>query len=158
VVRNQAITISGYLLHISLGAITALVMFIVAKAGVPVVTDASRLGGEAPINPHFVAFLAIVSGLLSESALANVQQQGERLLGQGPAGPAGWARRDLTPELEAQGLSIAALATHLGASATAATAMLKGDEKIDPAAQKLVAIYLRADMRDLFTDIPPPEK
>ena len=62
VLRNQAITISGYLLRISLGAITALVMFIVAKAGVPVVTDASRLGGDAPINPHFVAFLAITQG------------------------------------------------------------------------------------------------
>jgi hypothetical protein len=158
VVRNQAITISGYLLRISLGAITALVMFIVAKAGIPVVTDASRLGGEAPINPHFVAFLAIVSGLLSESALANVQQQGEKLLGQGSAGPDRWARRDLTPELAAQGLSIAALASHLGVSETDATAMLKGEQKIDPAAQKLIAIYLRADMRDLFTDIPPPGK
>jgi hypothetical protein len=159
VVRNQAITISGYLLRISLGAITALVMFIVAKAGVPVVTDASRLGGDAPINPHFVAFLAIVSGLLSESALANVQQQGEKLLGQGSAGPDRWARRDLTPELGAQpGLSVAELASHLGASETAAAAMLKGEKKIDPAAQKLIAIYLRADMRDLFTDIPPPGK
>jgi hypothetical protein len=158
VVRNQAITISGYLLRISLGAITALVMFIVAKAGIPVVTDASRLGGEAPINPHFVAFLAIVSGLLSESALANVQQQGEKLLGQGSAGPDRWARRDLTPELEQQGLTIAALAAHLGVTETVATTMLKGKEKIDPAAQKLIAIYLRADMRDLFTDMPPPDK
>jgi len=158
VLRNQAITISGYLLRISLGAITALVMFIVAKAGVPVVTDASRLGGDAPINPHFVAFLAIISGLLSESALANVQQQGEKLLGQDSAGPDRWARRDLTPELDAQGLSSAALAEHLGVSETAAAAILKGKEKIDPAAQKLIAIYLRADMRDLFTDIPPPDK
>jgi len=43
-------------------------------------------------------------------------------------------------------------------SETAAAAILKGKEKIDPAAQKLIAIYLRADMRDLFTDIPPPDK
>src|SRR5215831_14372715 len=100
-VRNQAITMSGYLLRISLGAITALVMFIVAKAGIPVVTDTSKLGGDAPINPYFVAFLAIVSGLLSENALANVTAQGEKFLGQ-TAGPDRWARRDLTPELEAQ--------------------------------------------------------
>jgi lambda repressor-like predicted transcriptional regulator len=155
-VRNQAITLSAYLLRISLGAITALVMFIVAKAGVPVLTDASRLGGDAPINPYFVAFLAIVSGLLSESALANVQQQGERLLGASAAGPDRWARRDLTPELAAQGLSLAALASHLGVSERVAAAMLAGEEKLDPEAQKLVAIYLRGDPRDLFTDIPPP--
>jgi hypothetical protein len=155
-VRNQAITLSAYLLRISLGAITALVMFIVAKAGVPVLTDASRLGGDAPINPYFVAFLAIVSGLLSESALANVQQQGERLLGTGAAGPDRWARRDITPEPDPQGQSVDTLASHLGVTPTVAAAMLKGEEKIDPAAQKLIAIYLRADMRDLFTDIPPP--
>jgi hypothetical protein len=157
-VRYQAITMSAYLLRISLGAITALVMFIVAKAGVPVVTDASRLGGDAPINPYFVAFLAIVSGLLSESALANVQAQGERLLGPGGAGPDRWARRDLTPELQAQKLSLAALAAHLGVSVRVATAMVEGEEKLDAQAQKVVALYLRADPRDLFTDMPPPGK
>src|SRR5262249_8506350 len=114
------------------------------------------LGGDAPINPYFVAFLAIVSGLLSENALANVQQQGEKFLGQGAAGPDRWARRDLTPELEAQGLTIAALASHLGVSQTVAAVMLKGEQKIDPAAQKLIAIYLPADMRDLSADMPPP--
>jgi len=158
-VRNQDITMSAYLLRISLGAITALVMFIVAKAGVPVIADASRLGGDAPINPYFVAFLAIVSGLLSENALANVQAQGEKLLGQNTGGPDRWARRDLTPELAGQpGLSVADLASHLGVSETVAAAMLKGEQKLDPDAQKLTAIYLRADQRDLFTDMPPPGK
>jgi hypothetical protein len=155
-VKNQPVTVQMYLLRISLGAITALVMFIVAKAGVPVITDASRLGGDAPINPYFVAFLAIISGLLSESALANVQAQGLRFLGQGVAGPDRWARRDLTPDLPGQGLSAASLAAYLGVSNETAADMLKGKDKMDGDQQKLVAIYLRADPRDLFTDIPPP--
>ena len=67
-------------------------------------------------------------------------------------------RPRLTPELEAQGLSVAALASHLGGSEAITAATLKGEQKTDPAAQKLIAIYLRADMRDLFTDIPPPKK
>ncbi len=158
-VKKQAITLAEYLVRISLGAITALVMFIVAKAGVPVITDTSRLGGDAPINPYVVAFLAIISGLLSEQALANVQAQGMRFLGQGPAGPDRWARRDLTPELVAQpGLSPASLAEVLGVAATTADDMLKGKQKMDTDEQKLVAVYLRADPRDLFTDIPPPGK
>ncbi|HEY4921714.1 MAG TPA: hypothetical protein VII40_16550 [Xanthobacteraceae bacterium] len=157
-VKNQAITLPGYLLRISLGAITALVMFIVAKAGVPVLTDTSRLGGDAPINPYFVAFLAIVSGLLSESALANVQAQGARLLGQGPAAPDRWARHDLNDDLKAQpGLSAAALADHLGVDVPTMTAMLGGDKAMDDEAQKLTSIYLRTSQRDLFTDIPPPK-
>jgi len=158
-VKKQAITFAAYLVRISLGAITALVMFIVAKAGVPVITDTSRLGGEAPINPYVVAFLAIISGLLSEQALANVQVQGMRFLGQGPAGPDRWARRDLTPELAAQPeLSPASLAEILGVDEATADDMLKGKQKMDADEQKLVAVYLRADPRDLFTDIPPPGK
>ena len=37
-----------------------------------------------------------------------------------------------------------------------AAAMVQGTEKLDAQAQKLTAIYLRADPRDLFTDMPPP--
>ena len=158
-VKKQPITFGEYLVRISLGAITALVMFIVAKAGVPVITDTARLGGDAPINPYVVAFLAIISGLLSEQALANVQQQGMRFLGQGPAGPDRWARRDLTPELVAQpGLSPASLADVLGVDETTAADMLKGAQKMNADEQKLVAVYLRGEPRDLFTDIPPRSK
>ena len=39
-----------------------------------------------------------------------------------------------------------------------ATAMRRGQEKLDRAAQKVVALYLRADPHDLFTDMPPPGK
>jgi hypothetical protein len=36
--------------------------------------------------------------------------------------------------------------------------MLKGEQKLDPDAQKLTTIYLRGDQCDLFTDMPPPGK
>jgi hypothetical protein len=95
---------------------------------------------------------------LSENALANVQEQGMRFLGQGPAGPDRWARHDLTPDLGAAGLSAASLAGYLGVDEETTAAMLKGEQKMDTDSQKLVAIYLRADPRELFTDIPPPKK
>jgi hypothetical protein len=74
--RIEAIGV--YFLRLTVGAITALVIFIVTKAGVPVITDASRLGGDAPINPYFVSFLAIISGLMSENAILSIQAQGTR--------------------------------------------------------------------------------
>ncbi|MGA2892692.1 MAG: hypothetical protein ABSE22_07470, partial [Xanthobacteraceae bacterium] len=80
-------TIGNYVLRISVGAITALVIFIVSKAGVPVITDTTKLGGDAPINPYFVSFLAIISGLLSEQAIVTVQNQGARLFASGAAEP-----------------------------------------------------------------------
>jgi p-aminobenzoyl-glutamate transporter AbgT len=43
------------------------------KAGVPIVADASKLGGDTPINPYFVSFLAIISGLMSEKGIASLR-------------------------------------------------------------------------------------
>jgi hypothetical protein len=156
--KNQAQTVGGYFQRITVGAVTALVIFIVAKAGVPIIADASRLGGDASINPYFVSFLAIVSGLLSENAITNIQAQGLKVFGPGGAGPDRWARTDLTLELQAQSLSAAALANHLGVQADTALTMLKGEKEIDSVKQQLIAIYLRREPREIFTDIPPPEK
>jgi hypothetical protein len=156
--KNEVQSIGGYFQRISVGAMTALVIFIVAKAGVPVLADPARLGGDAPINPYFVSFLAIISGLLSENAIANIQAQGAKLFGPGAAGQERWARNDLTEELTKQGLSVAKLAEILPAPEEVATAMLNGKQKIDAAAQKMIAVYLRREPRDIFTDIAPPPK
>jgi hypothetical protein len=47
---------------------------------------------------------------------------------------------------------------HLGVSEPDASAMLKGDAKIGADKQQILAIYLRREPRDIFTDIPPPAK
>lgn len=155
-IKNQAVSLGAYVLRLSVGAITALVIFIVAKAGVPVIADASRFGGEAPINPYLVSFLAIISGLLSENAIASVQAQGAKFFGTGTDGPDRWMRTDLSGELQAQKLSLSDLAHYLGISEDTAAGKIKGDDKIEPAEQKVIAIYLRRSPRDIFTDIPPP--
>ena len=65
--------------------------------GDPVIADASRLGGDAPINPYFVSFLAIISGLMSDRAIISVQAQAGRFFGpEGGARAPRWARHDLT--------------------------------------------------------------
>ena len=155
--RNRIETVGSYFLRVCVGAITALVIFIVAKAGVPVIADASKLGGDAPINPYFVSFLAIVSGLLSENAILAVQAQGARFFGAGTADAHRWARHDLTPLLAKEGLSVAKLAQYLGCTPAATQAIVKGEEPADPTRQKTIAISLRQEPRDLFTDIAPTE-
>jgi hypothetical protein len=154
--RAEVQTIGGYFQRVSVGAMTALVIFIVAKAGVPVLADPSRLGGDAPINPYFVSFLAIVSGLLSENAIANIQAQGARLLGGGGGGPDRWARTDLSGDLSGQNLSAAQLAEHLRIDPAVVMTKLKGQERIGPDEQRVIAMYLRRDPRQIYTDIPPP--
>jgi hypothetical protein len=153
--RERQVTIGSYFLHLSVGAITALAIFIVAKAGVPVIADASRLGGDAAINPYFVSFLAIVSGLLSENALASIEAQGKRVFGEGSSEPNRWAHTDLTVDATKSGRSIKELANYLDENEPMTMAMLKGDEKIEPSKQQLVAVYLRRPAREIFTDIAP---
>lgn len=149
-------TIGNYVLRISVGAITALVIFIVSKAGIPVIADTTKLGGDAPINPYFVSFLAIISGLLSEQAIVTVQNQGARLFASGAAETDRWARSDLTSQMETQKLAIGVLADYLGTSEDTARSILKGAIKATAEQQRVVAIFLRGKVRDLFSDIPPP--
>jgi len=148
--------IGGYFLRISVGAIIALVIFIVAKAGVPVIADASKLSGDAPINPYFVSFLAIISGMLSERAIITVQNQGERFFSSGAGEPDRWARADLGPDLQEQKLTMKTLAGYLGIAESDAEKIVKGQEKADFKQQLIISIYLRSSIRDLFSDIPPP--
>jgi hypothetical protein len=156
--KNQVQSIGGYFQRLVVGAMTALVIFIVAKAGVPILADPSRLGGDSPINPYFVSFLAIVSGLLSENAIANIQEQGTKVFGSGTAGPNRWARNDLFPDLQTQNLSIGKLAEHLHKPEEVVKAMLEGKEAITPIQQDIIAIYLRREARDLFTDVPSSQQ
>lgn len=149
----------AYLLRLSVGALAALIIFIVAKGGVPVVADFSRLGGDAAINPYFVSFLAIISGLLSENAIANIQAQGTRFFGQaGAQGQNRWTRRDVTSELQQAKIEMAELAQYFGESEERAAAMVKGEAPMTPAQQQTLALALRSDRRDLYTDIAPPKK
>jgi hypothetical protein len=143
-----------YVLRLSVGAITALVIFIVAKAGIPVIADASRLNGDAPINPYFVSFVAIISGLMSEQAIITVQNQGQRFFANGSNNPDRWARQNLHPQLVDQNLGVSALAKYLDVPDDKTDAILKGDQKATAAQQSTIAIYLRKSVRDLFSDLP----
>lgn len=152
---NAPEKIGGYFLRLGVGAMTALVIFIVAKAGVPVIADASRMGGDAAINPYFVSFIAIISGLLSENAIANIQAQGARIFGGATGHVDRWTRGDVLADLQPQNMTLSNLASHLGHDEQTVERMLKGEEKISPADQQIIALALRRNPRDLYTDIAP---
>jgi hypothetical protein len=148
-----------YFVRIAAGGVTALVIFIVAKAGVPIVADASRLGGDAPISPYFISFLAIVSGLLSEQAIASVEARGAQFF---PANPVTdiqrWVRDDLTQKASSNGNSIAEVAGFLDLDPKATADILDGSEPATGAQQRTIATYLHGSIRDFFTDIAPDTK
>jgi hypothetical protein len=145
-----------YLLRLSVGAITALVIFIVAKAGVPVIADASRLGGDAPINPYFVSFLAIISGLMSESAILSVQAQGAKFFAPDTKPEqARWARFDLRDKFKDAKREPDKLRQLLNVDSGQFDEWISGKQAIPANAQMMIAGVLEMPRRDLFTDLPP---
>jgi DNA-binding transcriptional regulator YdaS (Cro superfamily) len=153
--NNQVENPGVYFLRVSVGAITALVIFIVAKAGVPVIADASRLGGDAPINPYFVSFLAIISGLMSEKAILSVQTQGARLFASDAAAEQQrWARVDLRSGFKDGSLdNLKRLLNTL--QPTEIDQWISGEKPIPGTAQTMIAAALGKAPRDLFTDLEP---
>jgi hypothetical protein len=155
---NEIEPIGVYFLRLSVGAITALVIFIVAKAGVPIIADASRLGGDAPINPYFVSFLAIISGLMSDKAINSVQAQGSRFFeGTASIEQSRWARSNLNDTFDKAGRKPAVAAQSLGVSEATLDSWLVGKTPVPASAQKLIAAVLDQPLRDLFSDLPPED-
>jgi hypothetical protein len=150
--------VGAYLLRICVGAITALVIFIVAKAGVPVIADATRLGGDASINPYFVSFLAIISGLMSENAILSVQNQGAKFFGADmPAEPSRWAREDLRGVFKTQTRDPDRVKRLVQAKDEDFEGWVSGTRPIPANIQMIIAGVLQTPPRDLFTDIPPDQ-
>jgi hypothetical protein len=156
--RHQIEAVGAYMLRVCVGAITALVIFIVAKAGVPVIADASKLGGDAAINPYFVSFLAIISGLMSENAIASVQNQGARFFGaENAVEPPRWARLDLRPAFTAANRDPEKVKRLLQVKDEEFEGWVSGKDPMPANAQMIIAGVLQTPARDLFTDIPPDQ-
>jgi len=156
--RHRIERAGAYFLRLSVGAITALVIFIVAKAGVPVIADASRLGGDAPINPYFVSFLAIISGLMSENAILSVQTQGARFFApETPPDQLRWARFNLREAFAKANRNPENVKRLLNVEDGQFDAWISGKEPMPSSAQTMIAGVLEMPRRDLFTDLPPDE-
>jgi hypothetical protein len=156
--QNRIERPGAYFLRLGVGAITALVIFIVAKAGVPVIADASRLGGDAPINPYFVSFLAIISGLMSENAIMMVQAQGAKFFAsETAADPQRWARFDLHDTFAKANRSPNNVRQLLNTEDAQFEGWISGKDAIPGTAQTMIAGVLGMSRRDLFTDIPPDD-
>jgi hypothetical protein len=146
--------ISMFFLRPMLGAITAIVVFVLLKAGVLVVTDSAKLGEVAPLNPFFISFVGIVSGLLSENALETVRRVGESWFkGTGSDFAPRWASG--VKQFVTNGKSVEDLAAKTGLDVDVVNKWVEEEEPVPLEMQKLIAAWLDRDMRTLFTDIPP---
>ena len=131
-------------------------MFIIAKAGVPILADTSKIGGNAPLNPYFISLLAVVSGLMSDRAMATIRNVASSLLkGVGGADYSQrYSRVELDEALTAASRNLDGLAQLLGTSVEETKKHFSGKEMVPPDRQKLISAYLGRPIRELFSDLP----
>ena len=153
---SQALSFGEYPLRLAFGAVTAIVVFIVAKAGIPILADTSKIGGSAPINPYFVSFLAIISGLMSDRALETVRSIASSMLrGAGSAGlTSRYARVSLDDALKQSNRDLEGLARTLHRNSDDTKKLFSGVDAVAPDDQTLISAYLNQPVRDVFSDLP----
>lgn len=148
---------ASYLFRPLLGAITALAIFILAKAGVLIIATPSP-GGGASLSPFFISFLGIVSGLLADNALDTIQRTGSKWFANAAdVDRERWAhglKRAIDhADAEGQQHSQQALAEVLGVTAKTLQDWIDEKSAVPSRQQALIAAYLHKPLRELFSDI-----
>jgi type IV secretory pathway VirB6-like protein len=154
-IDNTKASLGYFLYRPFLGAIAALVIFVVARTGIFVVAEPSSQNSGAPLSPFFISFVAIVSGLLAEQAIASIQGTGEK-----------WFAGTLKDQTERYALRVsdealkqkkdkAQLQKYAELDEDHLRALFDGSKKVPGHVQKVVSVWLRKPVRELFTELPP---
>jgi hypothetical protein len=153
---KDSLSFGEYPLRLAFGAVLAIVMYIIAKAGVPILADTTRLGGTAPLNPYFISLLAVVSGLMSDRAMGTIRNVATNLLQSVGGGDfsSRYTQVDLDAALTAAKRDIDGLARVLGIKSEEVKKLFSGNDTVTPDRQKLIAAYLGRPIRELYSDIP----
>jgi hypothetical protein len=154
--RNTAsLPLREYVFRLAFGAVTAIVLFIVFKSGIPIITDTTKVGGTAPINPYFISVLGIISGLMSERVLGRIRSVGTTLLrSEGEIDDHDrYARSVIASEMEKPERSYDVLARLIRKTVDETKELMDGRNPVSPNAQSVISAYLGQPVRDLFLDI-----
>jgi len=136
-----------------LGAVTALAVYILAKAGVLIIADFGA-SGEASINPYFISFIGLVSGMLSTNALETIRGVGLNWFKGSAEDKERWGV-NLLERCNLQDISAEDIGNLTETSTQMAENWLAERRIIPPIAQKLIAARLNIPRRELFTDMRP---
>lgn len=153
---RDSMSFGEYPLRLAFGAVLAIVMFIIAKAGVPILADTGKIGGNAPLNPYFISLLAVVSGLMSDRSMTTIRNVASSLLERVGGGDYSqrYSRVALDDALKTANRTVDGLAQTLGISVDDTKKLFSGNDKISPDSQTMISAYLGATARDLFSDLP----
>lgn len=141
-----------YLFRPCQGVLMALVVFVLLKAGQLTMGAADN----DTLNPYFIAFVGTVSGLLSPDAYRLVVRAGASLIPAGNDETDRWAI-GLAQAMQDGGVDVATLAQGIGVRPEDLMSWMSETVPVPAAQQRVVAAWLHADPRRLFTADRPPQ-
>ena len=149
--------ITWYIFRPFLGAITALSVLILLKAGQLTITNASVGNDTQGLNPFFISFIAMISGFLSVQAHDRIRRAGAAIFG--TLKPPTVSRWLVTSHLNIHGeKDLASLASYLSTTEEEVQKWFDMKEAVPESAQPIVAAWLHQPQRVLFTDLKPDKK
>jgi hypothetical protein len=148
-------TISWYLFRPFLGMVTAISIFVLVKSGQLVLSDSKEGIGSETLNPFFISFLAIISGLLSEQAYEKIHLAGESFLNTGKSKETERWGFHLGELLAAKNKSIDELSLFVGVDKSEIESWVLEKAPINNRHQEIISAYLAVPIREIFTDIEP---
>lgn len=144
--------LTWYLIRPLLGTVTAVAIYILAKAGQLAIDPNTT---NETMSPWFISFLAIISGLLSEHAIERITSAGKTFFEtDAGAGSQRWALQ-LSEKMSEHGIESERLAAALGVPPSKLDAWANAVESVPQHAQDIIAAWLRLPLRELFSDIEP---
>lgn len=149
--------LAWYIFRPFLGAITALAVLILLKAGQLTISNPSDGAGPDGLNPFFISFIAIISGFLSVQAHDRIRRAGAAIFG--TAQPRSVSRWLVQSRLKSLGSKdLVSLASYLGVSEEKVQRWFELQEPVPEPAQPIVAAWLDEPQRILFTDLKPGKR
>lgn len=157
VAKNRSL--NWYLFRPFLGMVTAIAIFVLVKSGQIVITyntSVEQKMSEA-LNPFFVSFLAIISGLLSEHAYEKIYRAGKKFFDYEDKPDLRWGV-GLRKELDQQEKTAEELSKIIGTPPEIIKDWIAEKRAIPLNEQKIISAWLSTPGRNLFTDIPPQDQ
>lgn len=147
-----------------LGAITALSVFILAKAGVLIISTPAQGAEGATLSPYFISFIGIISGMLADSALDTIQRAGNNWFKNSQATPDRWVYGlgdaligDKTVDKAVQDKTLSEnielLSETLNVSNKTIKKWIDEKEQVPADRQAIIAAFVRKPPRELFSGI-----
>lgn len=150
--HDSELSVRRFLLLPLVGGMSAFIILIFLKAGQLTLTAGET---KDELSPFVLSFVGIISGLLSERAYSRMAEVGGSVF-QVQERNMRWGI-NLTTALAVAGVPVETVGRYLGLETADAEEIVLGKAPADPSQQRLIAALLRAETREVFTDIPPAE-